>query len=184
MPRASAHLVQTGFGPLADGLFHMFLGPDAVMLAAAAGAFSAMRARVTPRSGGVLFLYSWLAFYAVALWIQYPFDFPIPVALTLALMGLLVASDAPLPPTAVYLTLAWAGSMYGIIGGGSAVSMEHTLVALMLVVDLVVLGLVFLSAQKLTTRFPGARVAVRVGGSWITAIGMLQLGWAIKMRGQ
>lgn len=178
---AAAHLVQTGFGPLVDGLFHMLVGPDALMVAAAAGFLGAMRGeRVRP--GRWLFLYGWVLFYLAAALSQYPFDYPVSVALTLALLGVLVAADLPLPPLAIYLALGWSGGIYGLIGGGSTQGMEFYLIALMFSVDLVLLALTEAAARALLLRFPKARIAIRVAGSWITAIAMLQFGWAIKMR--
>jgi hypothetical protein len=180
---AAAHLVQTGFGPLADTLVHMFLGPDAVMLAAAAGALSAMRGESTLRSGRWLFLYGWCLFFAAGLYRQYPFDFPVAAALTLATLGVFVAADVALPPALVFVLLGWAGGLYGLIGGGAAEGVTARLVAPMFLLDVAVLWAAFTAARAFTLRFPGARIAVRVGGSWITAIGLLQLGWTLRFRG-
>jgi hypothetical protein len=45
----------------------------------------------------------------------------------------------------------------------------------------VILALV--SAAVVALRRPWARIAVRVAGSWIAAIGLLLLGWTLSGRG-
>jgi hypothetical protein len=36
------------------------------------------------------------------------------------------------------------------------------------------------AAMVVAIRRPAARIAIRVAGSWIAAIGLLQLGWALR----
>jgi hypothetical protein len=36
------------------------------------------------------------------------------------------------------------------------------------------------AAMVVAVRRPAARVAIRVAGSWIAAIGLLQLGWSLR----
>jgi urease accessory protein len=40
-----------------------------------------------------------------------------------------------------------------------------------------------LAGQSASVRIPWARVAIRVAGSWIVAIGLLMLGWAMRVPG-
>jgi hypothetical protein len=40
-----------------------------------------------------------------------------------------------------------------------------------------------LAGQAASVHVPWARVAVRVAGSWIVAIGLLMLGWALRASG-
>lgn len=186
--RAAAHLVQTGFGPLVDGIFHMLVGPDALLLALSAGLLCALNTLRGPeqqraaRAGGGLFLYGWAIFCAAGAWCQFPFDYPITAALSLALMGVLTAADIALPPAVLHAALGWAGAVYGIIAGGAMEGMERRLIWIMYAVDFVLLLTVFLAARALLLRFPRIRIGARVAGSWVTAIAMLQLGWSIRMR--
>ena len=39
------------------------------------------------------------------------------------------------------------------------------------------------AALVVSLKAPAARIAVRVAGSWIAAIGLLLLGWALRTRG-
>jgi len=36
------------------------------------------------------------------------------------------------------------------------------------------------AAMVVTIRFPWGRIAVRVAGSWIAAVGLLLLGWSLR----
>jgi len=181
-PEASAHLVQTGFSPLVDSIFHVALGPDAVMTAAAVGFLCGLRPGEPPHTGRALYLYGWVLFFVTGAFCQYPFDYPIPVAATLLGMGALVAADFPLPVPALLLALGWAGGIFGIVGGGAAEGLPLSIIAIMGALNISVLVLVSAAARALARRYPGARIAVRVAGSWIAAIGLLQLGWAIKFQ--
>ena len=177
---AAAHLVQTGFGPLVDSIVHIALGPDAIMTAAAAGFLSGMRPGEPQRTGHTLFLYGWVLFFVAGALCQYPFFYPLPLAVTLLGMGALVAADLPLPPVATLLSLGWAGGIFGIIGGGYAEGLPLGIILPMGALNIALLVLTCLGARALALRFPGARIAVRVAGSWIAAIGLLQLGWTLK----
>lgn len=181
-PDASAHLVRTGFGPLVDSLVHVALGPDAVMTAAAAGFLCGMRPGTPPHAGRALFLYGWVLFFLAGAYCQRPFDFPIPVAVTLLGSGALVAADLPLPTPLLLAALGWAGGIYGLVGGGAAEGLPMNILVPMAALNILVLVLVTAGARSLARRFPAARIAVRVAGSWIAAIGLLQLGWAIKFQ--
>lgn len=179
-PDAAAHLVQTGFGPLADSIFHVALGPDAIMTAAAAGFLSGMRPGDPQRVGRGLFMYGWVLFFLAGAFCQYPFDYPLPVAATLLGMGALVAADLPLPATGTLLALGWAGGIYGIVGGGAAEGLPLGIIVPMGLLNIALLTATVTAARALALRFPKARIAVRVAGSWIAAIGLLQLGWTLK----
>lgn len=184
MPAATAHLVQTGFGPLVDSLFHAFIGPDAVLTAAAAGFLSGLRGGETRRTGHVLFLYGWGLFYVAGALSQYPFDYPFAVAGALLALGALTAADLSLPDAPLLAALVFAGGLHGLITGGAAEGLPWDLLAVMATADTVLITAICLGARALAVRFPPARIAVRVAGSWIAAIGLLQLGWAWRFRGQ
>lgn len=176
-----AHVVQTGFGPLVDTLVHMFIAPDTALCTIAAGLYCGMRSPVLAVHGRRLFCFAWFVFYLAGVALQYPFDFPFHAALSLLGAGALVALDAPLPDHLVLVSSAWLGGLFGLIGGGTTEGVQFSLVLVMGTLDFVVLLGLFSLAQWLPQRFPVARVGYRVAGSWITAVGMLQFGWAVRM---
>jgi hydrogenase/urease accessory protein HupE len=101
-------------------------------------------------------------------------------ALTVA-VGILAAWDRPLPP-AVVASLAillglWNGSWNGIeIARAHAPLPGHALGASCGVFAVVAI----VAALAAAIRVPWARIAVRVGGSWIGAAGLFMLGWALR----
>lgn len=179
-PMARAHVVETGFGPLIDTLVHMFVGPDVFLATLAAGLYCGLRSPEVARRGRQLYLYAWVVFYLSGIYLQYPFDYPYQTAVGLAAMGALVASDWALPDAAVFLLMAWLGGLFGLVGGGTTVGVQLSLVVAMGTADFLLLLGVFSLACYLVQRFPPARIGFRVAGSWITAVGMLQLGWTIR----
>ena len=100
-------------------------------------------------------------------------------AVTIAL-GALVAVDAPLPPEAVAGIAIAVGLLDGARNGGDlATARASVLVAIGAACALFV-TLSLLGGQVASIRAPWARVVVRVGGSWIAAIGLLMLGWSLR----
>jgi hydrogenase/urease accessory protein HupE len=105
--------------------------------------------------------------------------FPVP-ALSLLILGTLVAADLPLPPMAVTALAVGLGLVHGFLNGvamqqaGTGVlGLLGLLAALFVLVALVAAGVVSLHQQW-------ARIAVQVAGSWMAAIGLLMLGWALR----
>jgi urease accessory protein len=99
-------------------------------------------------------------------------------------LGVLLAIDRPLPLALVDCLAMLLGLFHGILNGSelpktsssSQISSAGVAVALFVTVSL-------LAGQAASMRVPWARVAVRVAGSWIVAIGLLMLGWAIRVPG-
>jgi urease accessory protein len=99
-------------------------------------------------------------------------------------LGALLAADCPLPVAAVGGLAILLGLLHGTLNGSELpktnasgqISAAGIAVALFVVMSL-------LAGQAASVRVPWARVAVRVAGSWIVAIGLLMLGWAMRMPG-
>jgi hydrogenase/urease accessory protein HupE len=107
-----------------------------------------------------------------------------PVALGAAswllVLGVLVMLDARLPLAALTALAALLGLVHGVFNGsGLGWSLSAIVATLGLAAGVFVL--VALAAGFVTAlRAPWARIAVRVGGSWIAASGLLLLGWAMR----
>jgi hydrogenase/urease accessory protein HupE len=102
--------------------------------------------------------------------------FPVP-ALSLLLLGTLVAADLRLPLPAVTALAVGLGLVHGVLNGvamqpaGTGVlGLLGLLAALFVLVALVAAGV-------LSLHQPWTRMAVRVAGSWMAAMGLLMLGW-------
>jgi hydrogenase/urease accessory protein HupE len=92
-------------------------------------------------------------------------------------LGLLVAADVKLPPIAVASLATAYGGLHGLLNGAALASIGAG-PATLLGIALTVLVLVLLTTAAIAPlRALWARIAVRVAGSWVAAVGMLMLGW-------
>lgn len=179
-PPAHAHLMNSGFGPFYDGLAHPLVVAEDLLpilaLALLGGLGGARRGR------SVLFALtlSWVAGMAAA---RLVVGIAPPVWWTgvgTILPGALVAADRRLPLGLAAGLAAVVGATHGLGNGrelatvaGGAVATVGVACALFTLASLV-------AGQVAVLRAPWARIVVRVAGSWIAAIGLLMLGWALR----
>jgi urease accessory protein len=183
-PSARAHLVNTGFGPFDDGLTHLFVTPEDLLPVIALALLAGLRG---PRFGRVVLFalpIAWLAGSAFGLLLAQPITLPPAETILTVALGLLLAIDSNLPLVHVAGLAILLGLLHGLLNGSelpktsssSPISVAGVGVALFVAVSL-------LAGQASAVHFPWARVAVRVAGSWIVAIGLLMLGWALRVSG-
>ena len=104
----------------------------------------------------------------------------IPTALSFVVLGGLVAADARLPLAATTVLAALLGLAHGYLNGSALAQPGLGAIGLLGIV-VAVFTLVALAASFVVPlRAAWARVAVRVAGSWIAAIGLLLIGWAAR----
>jgi len=178
---ALAHEPSTGLGPVADGFTHLFLGFDDLLAVVAMAMLAGLGGRALARRVTLTLPAAWLA-GGVAGWLGFASRVPASsTALSLLLVGILVAADRR-APSPIQLALAAAiGVLHGALngaalagtGGESLLALAGTAGAVLVVSLLVSRG-----ASSVTRYWQ--RVAVRAAGSWIAAIGLLYLGWALK----
>jgi urease accessory protein len=176
---ASAHLVSTGLGPVYDGIWHFALTPEQFLPMAALALLAGLRGPSHARR--VLFFLppAWLV-GSLAGFALPPAVSPLAEALALLVAGVLLASDAKFPPSAtVGLSLVLGlvlGAVYRVPEDADTPALLSTGVgACVCVFALSAL----LSSVSLPMRAPAAKIAVRVGGSWMAALGLLLVGWWI-----
>ena len=175
-----AHLVQTGFGGFYDGMAHSVVTPEDAMVMVALALLSALGGKEQARLLVVAVPLDWFVAGGCAL--VFPSVLPPPLATTISfgLVGLLVALNQQLPKP-VFLVLAiLVACLHGAANGGAMreselgwLGLAGSCVAVFVVVSL-------LSACLAGIVKPPARVAVRVGGSWLVAIALLMIGWTIR----
>jgi urease accessory protein len=177
---ARAHLVQSGLGPFYDGIAHFALSPDdwllAVALALLGGLCGARAGRAVlfalPAAwalGGVL----GLGRDAVAAW-------PAVSAVTLVVAGGLVALSPRLPDAVVAGLAIAAGGVHGYLNGSLAAAGGLRLSGVVGVSAAVFVVAALGGALVVSLRRGWMRIAVRVAGSWIAAIGLLLFGWSLR----
>lgn len=172
---ASAHLVTTGLGPLYDGLVHFAVTPEDLVPALALALFAGLRGIAHGRRALFVLPGAWLAGGAVGL-VFHGAAVPVVTAMSFVVLGILVAADVRLPLSMTTAVAAALGLLHGALNGAAMARPGLGAVALVGIVA-AVFALVALVASL---RGAWPRVAVRVAGSWIAAIGLLLFGWALR----
>lgn len=173
---AQAHLVTSGLGPFYDGALHLLLSPADLLGLLAMALLAGLRGTRSGRLVVMALPAAWLLGGLVGLGLPVPNLTWLGVASFLVL-GLLVAADVKLPPIAVASLATAYGALHGLLNGAALASIGAG-PATLLGIALTVLVLVLLTtATVVPLRALWARVAVRVAGSWVAAVGMLMLGW-------
>jgi len=190
--RAHAHLVTTGLGPVYDGISHFALSPDDILPAMALALYAGLRGPLPGRRALFILPAAWLVGGLIGVYMVGAKSLSVPatagiLAASFLILGLLVASDLRLPPAAVVVLALALGLVHGVVNGvamteDGAIASVATLQLLGVTATLFVL-VALMSALVISLRIHWMRIAVRVAGSWIAAMGLLWLGWSLRGRG-
>jgi urease accessory protein len=176
--------MNTGFGPFYDGLTHLFVTPEDLLPVIALALLAGLRG---PRFGrAVLFALpvAWLAGSTAGLLLTPQITLPVAETIVTIALGALLAADCPLSLTFAVSLAILLGLLHGVLNGSElpkTSSSGQLVVAGVAVALFVVVSLLAGPAASVRELWVG--VAVRVAGSWIVAIGLLMLGWAMRVPG-
>jgi hydrogenase/urease accessory protein HupE len=178
---AAAHLVTTGLGPVYDGIGHLLLTPEDLIPAMAVALYAGLRGKAPGRRALFFFPLAWMAGGLFGLMVTGTPIFPLPI-LSFLLLGALIAADLRLPDNIVTTLVIAVGIIHGFYNGiamegGPGISGLFGITATLFVLVAIA------SAFVISLQAVWARVAVRVTGSWIAAIGLLMFGWLAKGNG-
>lgn len=173
---ANAHLVSTGLGPFYDGLGHLAVTPEDVLAVVAVGLLAGLRGKEHGRAAMLVLPTAWLAggWLGVAL---VPPAAPAVAVSSLLVLGVLVAVDRHWPRPATVALAAIVGLAHGYLGGGALAASPGGGLGVLGSVTGVFLLVTGCAAAVVGQQAPWTRIAVRVAGSWIAAVGLLMLGW-------
>jgi urease accessory protein len=175
-----AHLVSTGFGPFYDGLLHLLTSPSDLLPALALALLAGLQGRAASRR--VVFLLPAALLVGAVLGLVLPTSVPVVQIGTVAflVLGGLVAADVAVSARWMGLLAVGVGLVLGY-ANGSALSLAGYSLGAVLGMTAGVFVLVVLAAAGVTAlRAPWGRIAVRVAGSWIAAVGLLMIGWSLR----
>lgn len=169
---AQAHFVSTGWGTGGDAAAHLVSSPEALAPLVGLALLSGMRSAVHAR---------WTLFAVSVAWPAGVIALPMPAGLAATLgaagaclgLGGLVAADLDLPPRITTLLAVVVGLGGGAAAGSGLAAAAGCAVAVFVLVALAASVIVPLRRE-------GARLAVRVAGSWLAAFGLLTAGWALR----
>jgi len=178
--RAEAHLATTGLGPVYDGINHLLLSPDDLVPVIAMALLAGLNGAAAGRR--VLFV------LPVAWWLGGMAGFahgaevlPGPVTtVSFLVLGALTALDRRLPERAVIALAALVGLLHGWLNGAGIAAAGREALALVGIGTAIFVVVALGAALVVSLRRSWQRIAVRVAGSWVAAIGLLLLGWALR----
>jgi urease accessory protein len=179
--RLPAHLVSTGLGPLFDGVGHVMVTPEDLLPVLAIALLAGLGGKAYGRR--VLFTLPVAWFFGGLIGMESGLALPFAAtAISFLVLGGLVAADRPYHEgigsgLAILLGLVH-GMMSGVEMREAALGMTGLLgtIGTLFVIVSLVTGLVVSLEREWT------RIAVRVAGSWIVAIGLLYTGWTLGGR--
>jgi urease accessory protein len=175
-----AHLVNTGFGSFYDGLTHLFVAPEDLLPVVALALLAGLAG---PRSGrAVLFALpaAWLAGSVLGFLVAPHVTMPAVMAAVTIAVGGMVAAGRPLPLALVAGFAIVLGLLAGALNGIDLATVHSSPLGAAGVTAGLFVVVALLAGQVASVRAPWARVAVQVAGSWIAAIGLFMLGWAVR----
>jgi urease accessory protein len=176
--RAVAHLVTTGMGPVYDGIGHLLLTPEDLVPVLAIAIYAGLRGAVAGRRTMFLLPIAWFVGGLAGSAVNAATSIPIP-AISFLILGGLVAADLCMPAAAVSGLAIVLGLIHGFLNG-TALKDGASTIGLLGIMTMLFVLVTLASALVVSFRKPWARIAVRVVGSWIAAIGLLMFGWAVR----
>jgi urease accessory protein len=175
-----AHLVNTGLGPFYDGVSHFALTPEDFLPALALALLAGQKGSRTGRLALFALPGAWLVGGLAGL--AFPTISSATALTTVSFLALggLVAADPRLPPEWVTGLAVVVGLLHGYINGAAMSQAKLGGLGLVGIVTMLFVVVALFAALVVALRAPWARIAVRVAGSWIAAIGLLLLGWSFR----
>lgn len=179
---AHAHLMTTGLGPIYDGISHLFLTFDDLLPVVAMALLAGLNGPATGRRALFILPAAWLAGGAAGYLTGVA---PLPAGVTslsFLALGILTATNLKLAPSAVTALAVALGMVHGWLNGSAIALAGREASGLVGIAGAIFLLVALVSALVVSLERPWVRIAVRVAGSWIAAIGLLLLGWTLSGR--
>lgn len=178
--RADAHLNSTGMGPVYDGLLHFVLSPEDLIPVLALALLAGLHGATHGRRALFTLPIAWLLGGVLGMTASAAGESAVLSSLWFVLLGGLLAADAKLSLRVITALAASLGLIHGYVSGVGMGTPDTAVPALVGLVSAVFVLVALAAAFVVRLRADWARIAVRVAGSWIVAIGLLMLGWSLR----
>lgn len=180
---AHAHLVNSGLGPFYDGALHLLLSPGDLLGLVAAALLAGLRGARAGRLTVMMLPVAWFLSGLVGASLPPAPQLQWLSVLSFVMLGVLVAADLALPPLAVAAIAGAYGVLHGLLDGSALAAVGAGPLALSGIAATVAVVALLVCAAVVPLKAAWARTVVRVGGSWVAALGLLMLGWIVKGAG-
>jgi hydrogenase/urease accessory protein HupE len=176
---AYAHLVNSGLGPFYNGALHLLLSPGDLLAVLAVGLLAGQSGKASARWAAITLPLAWAAAALDGLSLGAGADLGWVEVALLILLGILVAAGIRLSASVMASLAALTGLLHGLDNAGAFLGSDSSIVAVAGTAAAVLVLTLLMAALAVSLRAVWTRIALRVGGSWIAAIGMLMLGWLL-----
>lgn len=177
------HLVQTGFGGFYDGMAHWAVTPEDLMVVLAFALLAALGGKDRARLLIFTLPAGWFLGGAVALLAGTASPPMVLTLLSFGVTGLVVALDQRLPASVFAVVAIAAAVLHGLANGAAMKEAGLDWLGLAGASLAVFVSVSLIPALLVGLKRPAARIAVRVGGSWLAAVALLMLGWVLRSPG-
>jgi urease accessory protein len=174
-----AHLIETGLGPVYDGITHFALTPEDLIPALALAMFAGLRGTGYARRVMFVLPGAWLLGGIAGTLAGAP-ALVIPAWLPLLALGGLVAADARLLPAATAAIAALLGIALGYANGYAMAQAGPGLRGVLGITGTVFVATTLAAACVVAWQAGWMRIAWRALGGWVAASGLLLLGWSLR----
>ncbi|MGE3873009.1 MAG: HupE/UreJ family protein [Parvibaculaceae bacterium] len=176
---AHAHFVNSGLGPFYDGALNLLLSPLDIVRLVALCLFMGAQGQGPARNLVIVAFISWFATATSALSVGATAPFEVTNAVSLFLLGGAVAFDLKPRPLVAGMVAAGFAGLSGVQSGIELRSHDADWVSLLGAAAVAAAIMLLATALVVSaTKFP-VRVACRVLGSWMSATGLLSIGWIV-----
>jgi hydrogenase/urease accessory protein HupE len=176
---AEAHLVTTGLGPVYDGVSHVLISPDDLVPVLATAMLVGLNGPTAARCALFGLTGAWLVGGAAGFVVG---DSVASSATTVSflVLGILTSIDCRLSPRVVSALVVAVGLMHGWLNGAAIADAQRDVTGLLGIAVAIFVIVSLVAALVLSLHAAWMRIAVRVAGSWVAAIGLLMLGWSLR----
>ena len=177
---AHAHLATTGLGPVYDGINHLLRSPEDLLPVIAMALLAGLHGQGESRR--VLFALpaSWVIGGIVGHASGAEVMPGILTAVSCITVGLLTALDKRMSAKVLTGVATALGLLHGWLNGAGIANDRGDGLALVGIGAAVFVLVAIGAALVVSIRVAWQRVVVRVAGSWVAAVGLLLLGWALR----
>ena len=176
---AHAHLVNSGLGPFYNGALHLLLSPGDLLAVLAVGLLAGQNGKASARWAAIALPLAWGAAALAGLALGTSAGLGWMEVALLIMLGILVAVGVELHASVLTPLAALTGLVHGLDNAGAFAASDSALVAVAGIAAAVLILTLFTAALAVSLQAAWTRIALRVGGSWIAAVGMLMLGWLL-----
>jgi hydrogenase/urease accessory protein HupE len=176
---AHAHLVTTGLGPVYDGISHLALTPEDLVPTLAVGLLAGLGGARYGRMTLFAVPAAWLVGGLAGLVLKTAVN-PYLTTVSFLVLGGLVAADLKLSHRVMITLISVFGLFHGYLNGSVMAQAKLGILGLIGITVTVFVIIALVTGFVVSLKAKWTRIAVRVAGSWIAAMGILLLGWAVK----